>query len=100
MSVRIKTGSKADQTIQLIAAVNADAAIRFSKGFCSSVLTITCDDDLEALNRYWRAQFARLEVDTSIPRMYLSHSTDFQAWLFNFRRHVLPMILKHELPYV
>lgn len=98
MTIQIKPGSKADMTVQLLTTYNMDCAKRFYRGFRKSILSHTCDDDLEALNRYWRSQFARLDVDTTHIRLHLSQSADFNAWLHNFQRVVIPAILKYNLP--
>ena len=50
------------------------------------------------LNRYWRTQLAALPIDTRQVRVCLDDQLSDQEWIDAFQRHVLPVIVKYQLP--
>lgn len=72
------------------------AATRFAAGYVN--LPGNATEQLVRMNRYWRRQLDRLNVDTIAERECLMDDCELIDWLRHFQRSVLPTVLAHELP--
>jgi len=103
MFTHMINGSLAYQVYSLIATQQAVCAQRFALDFDCSVYHNTVADEVEILNRYWRAQLSDVpELDKSAAVRHaheaLTFSFEHPVWLMNFNRFVMPLILRFELP--
>lgn len=103
MPMNLSVGSIAYQVHALIAAQHIANADRFARDYPNSIYYRTCTDPLESLNRYWRAQITNVSSldGTAAARNAhetLTYSEDFGAYLANFQRYVLPLVLRFDLP--
>lgn len=82
---------------QIATTVNQQAAERFEAG-ASGYANDPVPQQIQYLNRYWRRQLAALNVDTISAREALIDDCAYNEWQSLFIRHVLPLIIKHNLP--
>lgn len=103
MNITMAAGSLAEQVYTLIATQNLGCAQRYSRDFPNSIYQRTTNDPLEVLNRYWRAQISTIRaIDGQACARHaheaLTASADQGAWLQNFGRFVVPLIVRFDLP--
>lgn len=80
-----------------ISSSNPAAAIRFTRGFHDA--NGSPDQQIRALNRYWRDELSRLHTSTVSARTCLvDQDIAPRDWLRHFRNLVLPTILANDLP--
>ena len=56
------------------------------------------NEQLRAMNKFWRTQIALLQDNTFDIRRYLVDDIDPNAWLSIFERHILGMVIEKQLP--
>lgn len=91
--------SKAEIIYREIAHYSMECADRFRIHYLNSIFTDTTESEIVLINRFWRLQLARLNVPTYEERMCLADNGDFNLWLVQFRRYILPTIIEHRLPW-
>lgn len=80
-----------------ISSANPSAALRFTRSFHDK--NGSADEQIRALNRYWRDELGRLNASTVSARTCLvDQQIDPRDWLRHFRNLVLPTILANDLP--
>lgn len=82
---------------QIAKAVSPQAAQRFEAA-AAGYANDPVDQQIVYLNRFWRRQLSALTVDTISAREALIDGCDYSEWQSLFIRHVLPPVIKHNLP--
>ncbi len=59
---------------------------------------VDMNDQLSAVNSFWRLQLGQLQANTIPQRECLQDEMSVDSWLANFERYVVPVIVKHKLP--
>lgn len=55
-------------------------------------------EQVVAVNSFWRVQLGMLKESTINEREYLMNDLTVDQWLLRFERHVVPTIVRHQLP--
>lgn len=83
---------------QQLAAVDTAAADRYQQLYNAFADYSQGEDNpIDTQNRFWRIQLASLSVNTVVPRQYLQ-MRDIVAWLSDFQKVLLPIIVRYQLP--
>ncbi len=56
------------------------------------------DEQMRALSYFWNLQIGILPMDTTGIREYLMNDVDVDVWLERFKTHIVPVIVKYQLP--
>jgi len=59
---------------------------------------VDMNDQLTAVNNFWRLQLGQLRADTISTREWLQDDIPVSSWLKDFERFVVPVIIQHRLP--
>jgi|SRR5690606_1088078 len=96
---RVSQGAGITSSVyNLIAAEDQKAAQRFKSSFVA--VGETPEQEIVALNKYWRLQLGGVHANTISERMCLIDEINPADWMRHFRVHVLPSILRFNLPVV
>lgn len=90
------TTSLSSKVYTLLNTERPDLAEVFQSTF--STVPTSDEDELKALNRYFRAQLSKAPVPTSDERGCLVDNLAPDIWLKYFRSHALPTLLRFNLP--
>jgi len=90
------TRTLVDAVSEAIAERDHAAASRFDRVFTKQ--PADDQDAIIALNQYWRKELTGLSVSTISERECLIDMIEPSDWLRHFRRQVLPLIWRFQLP--
>lgn len=92
------SNSVVSAVVDMLADKNPNAATRFARNFNPSLRDE--NEEIRALNRFWRDQLSSLHTSTISARSCLVDDIRPRDWLRHFRDLVLPTIVAHDLPTV
>lgn len=87
-----------ETVVAVIAKHDGEAAERLLRHNASIGLS---HQTIDSLNTYWRNQLSHVtDISTVKARECLCQSQDFGAWLRNFEKFVMPIVINYKLPRV
>lgn len=86
------------EVLKALVEIDFKAGERWATTFTTNTDSLSINDQLVAVNNFWRLQLGLLPFDTIDAREYLMVDVSAELWMERFKRHVIPIIVQHELP--
>lgn len=92
-----RSASLTNQIYDRIAAKSAECAKAW-KARSANISQTSIENQLAAVNSFWRIQLGQLRINTIPQRECLQDDIAIDVWLNNFETYVIPVIVKYKLP--